>query len=356
MKLGLLPPEPKIKLNSELFSLIGEADKAVYQLAGSLSIFPESSFIIKSLNFLEAVYSNSIDDHFDKQNSPFKFVMENESEEMKIVNAYVNALSLGQKFIKNIASPAQIIKSIHKELCSKKNSQEEIGGKFRNKNLPKKFSTSRFAETKYNPPSPEELLALMENLDKHISSDVSYPVLVNAALIHAQLEMIHPFEMYNGLVGRILFQLHLLWKKRLTVPAIQISKILYNRREEYFAALSELESSGSWDGWIKFFLVAVIEASSNTMLVLRNIYLLEQNDYQKLLETGLAVSSLKLLDLLFEKPFITLPFIVKELGLNKQTANTLLSKFLEINILHETTGQRRNRIFVYKKLIDILEC
>lgn len=35
-------------------------------------------------------------------------------------------------------------------------------------------------------------------------------------------------------------------------------------------------------------------------------------------------------------------------------ANTLVSRFQELGLLHEVTGQRRNRRFAYKPYLDLL--
>ena len=58
---------------------------------------------------------------------------------------------------------------------------------------------------------------------------------------------------------------------------------------------------------------------------------------------------------MLRQPALTIPFITKELGFNKQTANILIKKFLDENILAETTGKQRNRIFVYNDYLNILE-
>lgn len=352
MPLDSLPPKEKIKFDPVVFSLINEAEKSLQQLNGSLSLFPKDHFIITSLLFREAVYSNSIDEYWSFDKSPFKILIEKSQDELAKINSYLNALSLGQKLLRDISSSSYIIKSIHKELCSGINEQQLRAGEFRNKEI----SMIQNSEDSFRPPIPEEIEQQMIGLQNYVSSDISYPIVVNAALIHAQFEMIHPFDSNNGLIGRILFQLHLLWKKRLSLPVIQISKLLFTKKKEYFEHLLLLEKNKNWELWIKFFLESTIEASKQTLLLIKNIFSLEQTDYKSILEKELVTApALKLFDMLFEKPTITLPFIIKELDLNKQTANVLISKFKEAKILEETTGMQRNRIFVYKKLLDILE-
>ena len=196
----------------------------------------------------------------------------------------------------------------------------------------------------------------MEDLDQYISSDISYPVFVNAALIHAQLEMIHPFASGNGLTGRVLLLLHFIWKKKLSLPVLQISSILNKRKNEYFDRLGDLERNNNWDGWVKFFLKGIIESANKTRDILINIIRLENNDYNKFIEKEFATTaSLKLFDYILSNPVVSVPKITSALRYSKQTTNLLIAKFLEENILQEATGKRRYRVYYYKKLINLFD-
>ena len=356
MSLSSLPPNPKIRLDSEIYALISEADKSLYQLEGAITVLPQSHFLISTLTTLESLKSLRIDGYKLSLVDIFSQIIQEDREDLKNILSYVRALTLAQKSLRNVSSSSHIIKSIHKELADDLSGEDLVSGDYRNtQTLVGQYSSDK-SGAKYIPPPPEEIEALMKDFETYIASDLSYPFVVNAALIHAQFEMIHPFETNNGLVGRILLQLHFLWKKRLSIPVLQISHVLNNKRAEYFDRLEDLERNNSWESWIKFFLKIIIESALHTSHIIKNISDLEFNDYQNILNKGFASTpSLRVFELIFQKPIISLPFITKELGLNKQTANVLLAKFLEENILEETTGKQRYRIFVYKKLMDILD-
>lgn len=350
-----LPPEPKLRLDSETFALINEADKLLYQLDGAIGILPKNHFIISTLILLEAFNSNLVDSLELSLQDLFKLLVQNNKAELRKINNYISSLSLGHKLLRDVSSPSHIIKSIHKELFRDRMDENGSSGVFREtQTFVGQYSTNQ-SNAKYIPPQPQEISGLMHGLENYIASNISYPVIVNAALIHAQFEMIHPFSIGNGLVGRILFQTHLLWKKRLTTPTLQISEQLNRRRTEYFDRLEDLEKNKSWESWIKFFLRIVIDAAVNTVTTIKNISALKQNDYQKILDREFVSSaSLKFFDLLFKMPIVSLSFITKELNLNKQTANVVITKFLEEKILEEITGQQRNRLFAYKNYLNIL--
>jgi Fic family protein len=356
MSIASLPPIPKIRLDSEIYALINEADKSLYLLEGAICVLPSNHFLISSLTILESLKSLRIDGFKLSLSDVFSLLIQEDDADLKNVFGYTRALSLSQKLLRDVSSSSHIIKSIHKELANAFSQDSLLPGEYRKTQTWVGQYSSRKDDAKYIPPSPEEIEPLMKDFETYTASDISYPFVVNAALIHAQFEMIHPFEINNGLIGRILLQLHLLWKKRLSVPVIQSSHVLNNRKVEYFDRLEDLEKNNAWESWIKFFLKIIIESSAHTLRIIKNVSTLERSDYQNILDKGfVSAPLLKVFDLIFQRPFISLPFIIKELGLNKQTANVLITKLLEENVLEETTGKQRYRIFVYKKLIDILD-
>ena len=351
MHLQPLPPEPKPRLDSEMVSLISEADKQLNYLDGILSIFPETHYLPAILTVIEAINSNRVD---NEELSPRDFFYESLNENSERVNKILNytaALSVGKKLIKNVSSSSHIIKSVYKELKTGADS-----GEYRKTQIWVGQQKDNLVDARYIPPSHDEVPTLMNDLENYVASDISYPVVVNAALIHAQFEMIHPFSERNGLVGRILFVLHLLWKKKLNLPGLQISSQLFKNKLEYFDHLENLERTKNWEAWIKFFVRTVSSATQSTLELIKRIVALEEHDYQKIVGKEFASSfSLRLFELMLRQPALTIPFITKELGFNKQTANILIKKFLDENILEETTGKQRNRIFVYNDYLNILE-
>ena len=61
MSLPSLPPNPKIRLDSEIYALISEADKSLYLLEGAINVLPSNHFLISTLTILESLKSLMID-------------------------------------------------------------------------------------------------------------------------------------------------------------------------------------------------------------------------------------------------------------------------------------------------------
>ena len=62
--------------------------------------------------------------------------------------------------------------------------------------------------------------------------------LIQAALVHYQFEMIHPFEKYNGIVGRILIFMVLKKIAGKALSGLCLSEHLFFNKNEYFDILS----------------------------------------------------------------------------------------------------------------------
>ena len=347
-----LPPIIKINFDAETVNLISGSEKSLYTLGGAISVISKDHPFIKQLKLNESINSYRIDGSTIGITSYLE--QEQINEDLIKIKKYFTGLELGERLLKNVGHTDHILKSIHKEISVA--AKEPRAGEFRNSKIWVGNYSSSIENAEYLPPEPEDIPKLMAELDQYISSNVAYPVVVNAALVHAQLEMIHPFASGNGLVGRILLLLHFIWKKKLACPVLQISSVLNKKKNEYFDRLGDLERSNNWSGWIKFFLKCIIESSNKTHEMFINALRVQREDYNKFIEKEFATTaSLKLFEYITVNPIVTVPRITRELGFSKQTANYFVAKFLEENILHESTGKQRYRIYIYKKLIDILE-
>ncbi len=74
----------------------------------------------------------------------------------------------------------------------------------------------------------------------------------------------------------------------------------------------------------------------------------------KVLLTG-RVDETRLIDELVEAPAITIPSAAKLLGVTPRAAQLNVDKLIDIGILSEATGRRRNRIFVAREIINTIE-
>jgi len=70
---------------------------------------------------------------------------------------------------------------------------------------------------------------------------------------------------------------------------------------------------------------------------------------------GGSAHILGLLDLLFERPVLTVPLVKDRLGITHAWANRLVQRLEEDGILTPVSERKRNRLYAAKEILEILE-
>ncbi|MGH7539469.1 MAG: Fic family protein, partial [Gemmatimonadota bacterium] len=109
------------------------------------------------------------------------------------------------------------------------------------------------------PPPPGYVGELLEDLCVAIDEDLLPPI-VQAALVHAQFETIHPFHDGNGRTGRAL--IHTILRRRGIAPAYvpPLSVVLAANRDRYIEGLTDYRE-GRIEAWIERFAGAAATAA-----------------------------------------------------------------------------------------------
>lgn len=101
------------------------------------------------------------------------------------------------------------------------------------------------------PPPVEELQELLDDLCVAINDD-RLPPIVQAALVHAQFETIHPFDDGNGRTGRALIHVVLRRRCAATHYVPPISVVLAMAKDRYIDGLTSFRDAGIGP-WIEYF-------------------------------------------------------------------------------------------------------
>lgn len=118
------------------------------------------------------------------------------------------------------------------------------------------------------PPPPEKVPELMDDLVHYLGGAWHSPV-VQAALVHAQFETIHPFTDGNGRLGRALIHTVLHRRGLMSGATLPVSLTFATFSKEYVNALSAFRYSGEVGGrdfldavteWVTYFCQATLEA------------------------------------------------------------------------------------------------
>ena len=180
------------------------------------------------------------------------------------------------------------------------------------------------------------------------------PPLIHAGVAHAQFETVHPFLDGNGRIGRLLITLLLCIRGVLGRPLLYLSHFLKRHRAEYYDRLKAVRTDGAWEPWLKFFLRGVHDVATEANATARKILDLRHRVSEQARGEGKAGATLlRILDLLFEQPVVTVQTVATKLDLSQVTVNKSLARFQELRILREVTGYRRNRRFMFSAYVDL---
>lgn len=362
-KTPFIPPKlpPKIDY-TPLVKAIGEAQNALGQLNGLLVNIPNPNLLMTPLLTKEAVSSSKIEGTQATLEDVLKYEAEEKKteagEQEKDIREIVNyrfAMRTAMEELEKKPIGENLIKNIHYCLLDSVRGAHKDRGNFRKMQVYIGKPGTTIEEATYVPPPSSEILPLLKNWEEYINSDLEKDVLIQIGVAHYQFEAIHPFMDGNGRIGRLLIPLFLYQRKRLSHPLLYISEYFEENRRDYYDLLNGVSEKGDWEHWLRFFLYAVATQSTKTQVTVLKIH----NLYTKLkgeLSGINAVYAVNLLDIIFATPIISFVSIKKRIKAKSyQTIYNLLDKFVKADILKEMPGRKRNRIFVFKQLVDILK-
>lgn len=207
------------------------------------------------------------------------------------------------------------------------------------------------------PPPPEYVPGLLDDLVDTINDD-RLPPLVQAALVHAQFETIHPFHDGNGRTGRAL--IHVVLSRRGIAPDYvpPISVVLARGRDRYIAALTAYRKDDI-EGWIEHFAAATTVAANLAAAYLRAVA-----ELIKRWKTALAdlpnpprsdAAAWAIIDVLPAHPMITAPVAAAATGRTKPRVYQALASLEAAGVLIPLSTKRRNRSWEADGLLSLLE-
>jgi Fic family protein len=206
------------------------------------------------------------------------------------------------------------------------------------------------------PPPPEHVEELMEDLCAFLNHE-TLPPLVQAALLHAQFETIHPFDDGNGRTGRAL--IHVVLRRRGVAPAYvpPISVVLAAARERYIRGLTDYRADRT-DLWIEGFSAAALRAAR-----LASEYLSAVEDLAASWRASLSASpkapragaaAWAIIDVLPGHPIITAPVAAVATDRSKPQIYQGLAQLESAGVLVPLSSGKRNQSWEAVGLLELL--
>lgn len=275
--------------------------------------------------------------------------------DVREVRNYISALEYGLTRIKKIPLSLRLIREIHKVLLHGVRGREKRPGEFRNKQNYIGNPGQSIEDARYVPPPVAEIPSLLDQFEKYLHAESSLPFLMRLLLIHYQFEAIHPFEDGNGRVGRLLVPLLLSDAGYLPHPLLSLSSYLERNRPEYGDLMLRVSQKGEWMAWIRFFLTGVSEQSRDAIRRAQRLLSLWK-EYRERAQTARASALLpRLVDMLFSRPFLTIPMAKNLLGISYRAAQLNVEKLVAAKILHELPERTYNRLFLAPEVMRVIE-
>lgn len=355
-----LPPDPRVEMAGRLPELLAGASLALGRLDGVTSILPNSDLFVGMYVKKEAVLSSQIEGTQASLTDVFQFDIGEGGEERRLdveeVVNYVAAMNHGLSRVRELPLSLRLIREIHAKLMRGVRGQHRDPGEFRRTQNWIGASSSTLKDAAFVPPPPAELMRVLGDLETFLH-DTSVPPLVHAGLAHAQFETIHPFLDGNGRVGRLLVTFLLCERRVLSLPLLYLSWFFKRHRAEYYDRLQAVRLDGNWEAWLEFFLRGVEEVANEAVERARKVIELRERARGVASEKGGRKTGnlLRAIDSLFKQPVVTANSLAKELGLSFVTANGVALTLVDLRLLTEETGYKRNRRFRFAPYLELFE-
>jgi len=212
------------------------------------------------------------------------------------------------------------------------------------------------------PPPPEHVGALLDDLIAYLNGD-EHPPLVQAAIVHAQFETVHPFVDGNGRVGRAL--IHVVLRRRGLTPRFvpPISLILATWATSYIAGLTAFRHDGPQDSpqrslacvpWLRTFATATTRACANATYYTTEIERLQGEWRRRLGRIRADSAPDRLLRLLPGAPVLTVETAARITSRSEVSASSAISRLVDAGILvQRNVGRQRYRVFEAPDVTDL---
>ncbi len=245
------------------------------------------------------------------------------------------------------------IKQMHQQLLFLGRGAAKSPGEFKRE---QNYLADRSAKKiQFVPISPEKLSEGLEKLFDYIENNPS-PALIRTGVAHVEFEALHPFQDGNGRIGRMLITL-LLWKSGvLSQPHFYISGYFEENKDAYIEAMRNVSRNNDWNGWVKFFLVAVQKQAIRNLEIAENIRNLYEEMKVEFTDLLSSKWSLIILDFIFTNPVFRNNKFVSTTKIPPATATGVIKKLMEKGYLlqKEESAGRRPALYSFEPLIRLV--
>ncbi len=347
-----------LSLTSSVIAALSDADAALGQLQGLGLLIQDPSALIGPYRRREALSSTRIEGTQASLSEVLRAELDDQapSSDVLEVQRYLEATRLADALSRELPIAQRLVLQVHAALLREVRGEERSPGEYRRTPVWVGGAGATPETAAFVPPLPEHLPTLLTDWERFVNDDGRhYPALIQAALMHYQFETIHPFLDGNGRIGRLLINLQLQSRGRLTHPLLYLSTYFEHHRADYYRSLQGVRESGDVDLWFLFFLEAVCAQAGDAIDRSRRLVQTKE-DYTR--EAVASRGSLpRLVDMIVRNPFVNVRAVENELSMTNQGARLLIRRAVEKGWLESmgTHGRGGREYWVAPAIFSIME-
>lgn len=348
---------PWVIADPALSHLLSQADRALGELNAFSQLVPNVDFFIQMYVAKEATYSSRIEGTQTNVEDAFKDaadVAPEKRDDWAEVQNYIHALNHAVARLETLPLSNRLLREAHATLLQGVRGATKQPGEFRTS---QNWIGISLKNAVFVPPHHERVGELMSDLEKFLHDDTHYvSPLLKIAIAHYQFETIHPFLDGNGRLGRLLVPLYLASEQILAKPALYLSDYFERNKTAYVDHLMAVRQGNHLREWLLFFLHGVAETAQSSIAVFKSILLLKERiDSDVLPRFGVRrqENAQQLMRYLYRKPVVDVKTVTELLEITQKTAGSLVDDLVSYGVLAEITGQRRNRLFVFREYLGL---
>jgi Fic family protein len=346
----------------KLLPLSGRANAALARYDGMLQTLPNPSVLLSPITVNEAVLSSRIEgtqatlDEVLEHDAGVPTPEARKGDIEEIAN-YRVAVQIAERELVDHPISLSLIKSVHQRLMQGVRGKDKTPGAFRTDQNWIGRQGDPIEKARFIPPNPVILPQCLEQWEGYLSREDEDPIL-QTAIAHAQFEILHPFKDGNGRIGRMLIPLILYQRKALSRPMFYLSEYLDQHRDGYYDRLLAITDHHDWQGWIEYFVEALVAQAESNLSKVRAIRDLHEDMRRRFSELTRSQYAMTAVDAFFMRPIISGTEFMKTAGFKtKVTANTMLRQLDAAGVirkLREGSGPTPT-IYGLPQLINIAE-
>ena len=195
------------------------------------------------------------------------------------------------------------------------------------------------------PAAVEDLLAFARRAD--------VPVLVHAAIVHAQFETIHPFVDGNGRTGRALVHVLLRLRGLTENVVVPVSAGLLHDTGAYVDALTAYRA-GDVEPIVRRFAAAALHAVEHGRALVADLRAVRQRG-DSAVKAREGAAAWRVVDLLLRQPVLDVDTVSREVGVSPVNAAKALATLADAGVVVEFSGRRRGRRWQAPEVISALD-